>query len=465
MNDLYRCRKWYPTAFACIVVLLLWGCHTPASVAERPTIQPTQAGAEPLQGYPEPDFNQTGYETAFANQGYPYPAPEMDEAEQHEATQTPSIDIPAVPFCGFTFVEPNQPVQSLQSKFAVSPPEIIRTNRFAIQITGWLPNRYKLLITEDNGTQQLISTLDTETGETESYVQRLRLPGNPVWLNSLQGVVYAVPNSAEQGGWALKYSRNIPGSANYIHLDISSTYIDVTKYGEIVTVVNRGNGSSETVLMDTDQRLRPLLNDRPVLNRDAVTPLLDWSSDDQKLVQSADGLELRIVDVVAQLDCQVDLTKGQREDEFNPRVGYAAWSPDSRYLGFTIFSNTNSGDHSSKFAILDYETGEIFIINRFVADDGNLYPFDIYGFAWAADSLTLIVHGDLHQTGLDDGASTAYLLYVDVNQKAGMPLLQDPTLDRAGTSLSWSSDGSRLVYSCPTSEQGQICLIRVTDME
>lgn len=440
--------KSYALIWLLLAMLVFTTCSSPISEPNvEADINSTTGNSQSQQPYPPPE-QQLIEEPLQA--GYPGPSP---NATPVFATAMPTLIPP--PICDIKPpVEVNMSYTETPSNFPLfSEPTIVATNSVGFSVAEWLPDNQRLLISQGDGAFGSISTLNVATGEIVEYAQRRDLSGSSlIWLEETQGVMF-VDATAE--GWELRFS----DGAEMITLadELASVFLAKDPSGErVATSFSLEPGTLMTVdaTGQTELITTTALNEAtkrvPLSSSDGHR--LAWSPNGNWLVQY-NGENLYLINVQTPKICSVDL--GDYGEAGRGRVFYAQWSPDGRYLSMAI-----KRQHSTpELNILDIESMELSILS--IPLDTETWPPDsIGGSVWSPNSQMILM-----QTGSYDaeiGKTVAEWLLINTQSHQYINILPNYKFLPGVGNIVWSHDGAKVAYSCPTTGEGNVCLINIS---
>lgn len=395
----------------------------------------------------------------------PYPPPEQQLVEEQLqasypgsnatpifATALPTIVPP--PICDIKPpVEIVMSYEEAPSNFPVfSKPTIVAINDVGFSIAEWLPDNQRLLVSQGDGAFGTISTLDVTTGEMVEYAQRRDVSNQPIWLDEAQGVMF-VEATAE--GWELRFSngQNVTTLAN----ELASVSLAKEPYSERVTAVfSLEPGALMTV--DTTGQIEIVttmeLNEEtkrvPLSSTDGYR--LAWSPNRNWLVQY-NNENLYLINAQTQSICSVDL--GDYGEAGKGRVSSVQWSPDGRYLSMAIKRQRPTPELN----ILDIESMELNILS-IPLNTETWPPESIGGSTWSPNSQIILLQAGSYDAEM--GKTVANWLLVDIQAHQYTDVLPDYKFLPGIGNIVWSPDGAKVAYSCPTTQDGNICLINLS---
>lgn len=428
-------------------MLVFTACSSPIPEPNvESDINSTTGNSQSQQPYPPPE-QQLIEEPLQA--GYPGPSP---NATPVLATAVPTLVPP--PICDIKPpVEVAMSYDGTGSNFPIfSEPIVVATNHVGFSIAEWLPDNQRLLISQGDGAFGSISTLNVATGEIVEYAQRRNLSGSSlIWLEEAQGVMFV---DATPEGWELRFS----DGAEVITLanELASVFLAKDPSGErVATSFSLEPGALMTVDVagQTELITTTALNEEtkrvPLSSSDGYH--FAWSPNGNWLVQYLRE-DLFLLDTYTRSLCSIEL--GNYGEAGIGRVGYAKWSPDSQYLAM-IFSGPTP---TAQLAILDITSGELSIMQ--LTPEENVWPpFSLNDFTWSPDGKYLIAKVSV---GKQDGISQFGLFLVDIYSKNSFRLFPNYAFLGVGQSLTWSPDGSKIAFGCPTIQEGNVCLIEAS---
>lgn len=440
-------KKPYVYIWLLLTMLVFAACSslTLESIAESGT-DLAIGDSQTQQSYPAPE--QPVEERVQS--GYPGP---IQNATPVRPTPLPTLVPP--PICDIKPpVEVTMSYVEEKTDFPVfSEPKIVATNSVGFSIAEWLPDSQRLLVSEGDGAFGTISTLDVTTGEMVEYAKRRDLSGTPlVWLDDAQGVIFV---DATTEGWELRFS----DGKEPITLANELASVSITKDpsgervatafssepGALMTVNVTGQKDSVTAIELNEETKRV-----PLSSDDGYH--LAWSPNGDWLVQYM-GENLYLIHTQTQRICSFDL--GDYGEAGQGRVFYVQWSPDGRHLSMAI----KRQNPTPELNILDIDSMELSVLSL-PLDTETWPPESIGRSVWSPDSQTILV-----QVGSYDDETEKVMvnwILVDVQARQYSDVLPDYKFLPGIGNITWSPDGSKVAYSCPTGEEGNICLLNIS---
>ncbi|MEI2610457.1 MAG: hypothetical protein V9G20_17660 [Candidatus Promineifilaceae bacterium] len=431
-----------------LTLLVFTACSSPIP---EPNVEAdtdsTTGNSQSQQPYPPPE-QQVVEEPLQAS--YPVPSP---NATPVLATAVPTLVPP--PICDIKPpVEIAMSYEETVSNFpAFSEPTIVATNNVGFSIAEWLPDNQRLLISQGDGAFGSISTLNVNTGEIVEYAQRRDLSGSSlIWLEEAQGVMFV---DATPEGWELRFS----DGTEVITLADELASVSITKdpaNDQVATVFSSEPGAVMTVDVTGQADLITAIerNEETKIVPSSSTDGygLAWSPNRIWLAQyKADNVYL--VNTQTQEICALDL--GDYGEAGRGQMFYAQWSPDGRYLSMAI----KRQNPTPELNILDTESMELSILS--IPLDIETWPPDsIGGSVWSPNSQMILL-----QTGGYDaeiGKTVAEWVLINIQSHQYTDILSNYKFLPGVGNIVWSHDGTRVAYSCHTTEEGNICLINVS---
>lgn len=333
-----------------------------------------------------------------------------------------------------------------------SPPQVIMTSTMDISVAEWLNDNQRLLISEGNGAFSKISLLDVTTGKTVEYAQRRDIStSTPIWIDGQNGVLFA---DTTPDGWVLRFSDGL--NTMTVAENLASTHLAKPFLSQQTAMLYSSEPGALKSIDDQNFTIEVLNESTSEINQ-PIIPLsttdshrLAWSFDMQWIAQYYSE-QLYLIDLATEKVCALELQ--DYGEAGKSRIGYAQWSPNSRYLAMAVTDQTTA----TQLAILDILTMEIQSIS-FSPEVVGWPPAYVNGFTWSPNSSSLIVKVGL---GHQDNTSQFGLFFVDLDSNDYVRILSDYTFLGTGYDIIWSSDGSKIAYRCPTLNNGQICILEV----
>ncbi len=435
--------KQYTIIWLLLAVIFVSACGSPnAEPGFEPDIEINMVVPQVQQPYPPPE------EQAQAA----YPGPSFN-ATPVRPTLLPTPIPP--PLCDIKPpVEIAMSYEEALPDFPVfSEPTIVATNGVGFSIAEWLPDNQRLLVAQGDGAFGPIFTLDVTTGEMVEYAQRRDLSGRSmVWLDEAQGVMF-VEATAE--GWELRFSdgQTTTTLANELasislEKDPLSDQVGMlfsSEPGALMTIDPTGNTEFVTAKQLAEETKRV-----PLSSGDGYH--LAWSPDGIWLAQYK-GEDLYLINTQTQMICTVDL--GDYGEAGRGSVSYVQWSPDGHVLSMAV----KRQNPTPELNILDIDSMDLSILS--VPLDTERWPPESIGaLAWSPTDQTIFLQIGRYDTEL--GRIMAQWLLVDIHAHQYMDILPDYKFLPGVGNIVWSLDGSKVAYSCPTTQDGNICLVNIS---
>lgn len=357
--------------------------------------------------------------------------------------------------------EATTPISGLDD-YVFSEPQVVLTNtRLYIAIAGWLPDSEQILIMRGDPERpqtEFIETFNTRTKDVQRFGKRHWVPGKPCWLPTLQGVAYT--DWAGKEYRALYTGRGEATPKQTVATGLSSPYIGADPSGRRLLFFTEQTGERPQV-WDVQQKtiqslpfvLAPLSD---TLGLVMPSPyLIAWHPKENK-VAFYNNYHFFIADLDTGQVAEIEL--GTDNYGLELWAMEAQWSPDGRYIAML----TASGDlpvEFSELTILDTVRGKL----RSMHPEQYIYPGQYYvtDVAWGPDSYHLVVSAVTRQDEIGVEYNGLYL--TDTGNAKFLRLLPEHEFGGSwGAGLAWSPDGLRLAVSCPTLEEGRLCLISVS---
>ena len=398
----------------------------------------------------------------------PYPPPATPTPPGPPAT--PTVAPTPVPRCTFAArpipAEPGPPLNA----YHFSEPQVVLTHTSAIGIAGWLPDGQRLLITRriPGQPREYVETFNVQTGELQRYGERRSFDAKPIWLTAERAVAFADVSPDKQV--VLRISRGESAPVEEAITGLAAPYLAASPDGRRVVFFTKA-AQNRPEAFDVAQVQRqtfpftlPLTpwQELPALGQQ-VGPesyRATWHPDGNRVAFYNDT-GFYLADLITAQVCQVNLgriTEGAVETW--PRWAfYAQWSPSGRYLAML----TAVGDPPVKFSdltILDTITGEVHSVHpeQYISP-GQYYVTDM---AWTPNSQIIAIRAavEVREGVMHEGL---YLIEVATDQDIRMLPQAVFTGGDAGWNLAWSPNGQQIAVSCPTTNEGRLCLIAVTN--
>jgi hypothetical protein len=439
------------TILAILAFIVLVSLHNNASQPGFLMDHPKSLKEESLASSPEPNMIHL----------VPYPLPR----EQ----RTPEILLPKPPECTFdnwrSFAQPeNSPFETYQ----FSEPKIVFTSTHAIHLANWLPDSQRLLaVIDSHDGAQAVEILDTRSGATRLYGYRGDTGGKPIWINSLQAVIYPSFESDHQELFISPGDPqniqdiypNIYGpslSSNGRQLVFSSPPSDMPQIWDADTQEIR---STELNLAGWDVNKFP--KNSPKFSVPGMR-FIATMNPVRSLVAFGSYGTLLLGDLSSKKICEVILGSN---GSLPISMISAVWSPNGQYLAMiTTAHYPGQAARYSKLSVLDISTGK--------QNDLDL-PFPlIEDITWGADNRTLAVLGLMKEDLKVGSNAVSRLFVVDMPGRRYKMLFPDRHFGGGtiiGWQLSWSPDNRWIAVKCPLVpdpyqpfSEDRVCLVKVS---
>jgi Tol biopolymer transport system component len=426
---------------AVLVSMTIGACGTPEGAAppsqarQAPTAPALQA-AQPTPRTQEPAAQPTA--SVDPQQGQTAPAP-----------------VPACTFAGTAGAEPQVPVLDA---YTFSEPKIVLTDKL-IGINEWLPDSRRLLVTRPilEGSQEVIETLDVQTGATERYAEQSHYRTKPVWLEAEQAVAFAEIRSNNQVVLRIGRGKGLP--VDDVVADLVSPYLAVTPDGQQVAFVSRSEGGQLRALnVGQGRQVRSLA--RPAHSQaagQAPVQLEQWEAlraawrPNGKQIALYNKTSFYLTDTTTGQVCDVDLggdTSGKRW------ALKAIWSPDGRFLAaLTSIGGVKGRLPFADITVLDTATGKLGYLTLNVQY--------IYEFTWLPNSQQIVALGQFDRASEYVNPS---LFFADVRTGDFQHVLPDHTFGSGiysseGGGLAITPDGQNIAVKCSLPQEDRLCII------
>ncbi|MFN8413096.1 MAG: hypothetical protein U0Z26_11975 [Anaerolineales bacterium] len=372
--------------------------------------------------------------------------------------------------------------ESISQEYIFSNPQVVLTGDYP-DIAEWLPDNQNVVIMSlklhkfdgIDGSLQTIKLFNPETKETQVYATRRNFGNEPLaWDSALNAIIYLAPNALgiDKITNRLIINRQIRISDG--NPDTTQLLLDnLQDYHPMAFNPNR----SQFVYWDTNdkqsfklykhQSLEPeyLIPSDSALFGDKGYPIpyeMTWRPNASQLFLYSDRNPTKqtfLVDANTGRACTLN---------FGGWAYFARWSPNGRYLA-VIKSNGPMSPIWSIYdmAVLDMLTGKIYPIevNKLIPPVGARCCTDIIqDFVWGSDNQHLAVVGIVADFSTSPRPQESFIYLVDfLSGEVNNPFTTYQFhIDRWGTGLVWSPDGSKILAKCPTGYEGRLCLISVT---
>jgi dipeptidyl aminopeptidase/acylaminoacyl peptidase len=367
---------------------------------------------------------------------------------------------PPPPLCQFKSDIALETQAASVANYSFSEPRIVRESSQNIEIVEWLPDNQQVLITQEEFPLQNIELFEPETKEVQTLATRRIVHTPPVWLPTLNAVLYTEMNIIDATKQPVLFTRQLWVSqkdtreVHKISDEISSFNISADPKSDRFTYQGTKqlfthspkSDSTQMVAIDPLQWTSPA---EPGQDRSFDPPYnLAWRPGSAQIAfYSEKGLFL--VDADTGEVCDVNL---------DGWTHIARWSPDGRYLAM-VWSFGDLLHNPSELVVLDMETGKTYSYRVIPDTIGEGYVTDI---VWAPDNRHLVTIGKYYPD-ISVGKTTRGLFLVDIIQGSSNSIESTIQLGGGewGTNIAWSPDGSKLIIACPTEEVERLCLIDV----
>lgn len=399
-----------------------------------------------------------------------------------QSTATPAPEVsPYLPICTFP-LQQTVTVESPSEKYTFAEPKVVFTDELQPEIVDWLPDSQNVIIMPKtlidlgiNGYQETIEMFNPETPKTQIYAIRRDGQGIPAWNPELNAIVYPdtkiIVNDTDilksQFFSQLKISYGNPDETQLLADDFLSHSITVKPDGSQIVYYKDDKGLADKffsrMISDGSLQTEKLLSVN--LAQDEM-----YSVNTYETVWRLGTSQMLFYSNVSPTDQTIlfDVNYGQScTISFNGWVYFARWSPNGRYLA--VIKSTSS--HTSLWADYDLSVLDGLTGNFYQIDSKKVGPIEmkdccrhiIGDFSWAPDSRHLIVKGTATFTGSSVPKSIDKLYLVDFISGDVVEIVpaHEFSIGWWGSGLAWSPDGLKLLASCPTEEQGRLCLIAV----
>ena len=419
-----------------------------------------------IEAYPKPSMNEGPNSSPSPDniQSGPYPPPgEMG---------TPETPLTKPPECTFTdSLTDSLSVVQLEKppfeNYQFSKPKIVFTSTQAINLANWLPDSQHLLsiIDSQNG-KQAVEILDTNSGETRIYGNRGNTGGKPVWIDSLQAVIYpsSTPDRQE-----LLISYGDPQKIQQISSDIYN--LSLSSNGKQLAFTSPPSDMPQVwdantkAIYSTDLNLAGWNIDKlPKKFPNFSVPGMRFIThmNPRRSLIAFDGYgTLLLGEPSTKKICEINLgSNGLIPNS----IIYAVWSPNGQYLAMiTTAHYPGQVARYSKLSVLDILTGK--------QDELDL-PFPIIeDIAWSADNQTLAALGLMKEDLKIGSNAVSRLFVVDIPSKNYKMIFPDRYFGGGtivGWQMSWSPDNKWIAVKCPLISdpyqplsEDRVCLIKV----
>jgi hypothetical protein len=388
-------------------------------------------------------------------------------------TSTPGIQPPACTFpLAQTTVKESKP-----EKYTFSEPKVMLTapkgNYY--DVVEWLPDNQRVLITEElnsryvennsNSPQQSISLYNPETGKIKLYAIRQETNLPPLWQPTLNAVVYPIMNyfDIDRKNRTYKLARQVwvsygnPDTAQMIANNLPQLSMAI-KPGGNETIYLSDTGISK---LDKSLRELPIIPfdvthwDYAATRRDnfPVSFKMAWQSGTALIFLYSEGNGKGgytfILDANTGQICELNL---------GGMAFQAHWSLDGRYLAVIRSTKYFYPTFSADLTVLDSLTGDVTVLDVMPKETKWLHL--INDFAWAPDNHHLLAVGEIYNSSNSQNDWGLYLTDFVLGQSTKLVSANQLGM-RSFYDVTWSSDGSKLLFACPAQEIDQLCFISV----
>jgi len=380
-------------------------------------------------------------------------------------TATPYVP----PLCTFnakTSVEELVP-ESLLDKYVFSEPKVILSHKGPIEISQWLPDNQRILISRENTDTGLsfIETVDIKTQRIDKYGEGHlgSLPPSRkfVWLTVDNSVAFTTlePDSH----YALHISQG-EGTVETEAPDLVSGYLAVHPDGQQLTFGPYNSARPQSFDITTKQ-IQTLDTKGTTASSETEGYIDFWSR--YQSVWHPDGKRLAyfnnqaffLFNTESGETCEIDL--GTIPDYGKRWALFAQWNPDGRYLAV----RRTVGEPPVPFidlTIIDTKTGKLRTLD--IGDGEN-----IYAIAWGANNRDILAIAQVvtRQNPIKVNGHNVYI--VDTITGSYRQMLQNSEFFFSGnTGVAWTLDGEHIALMCPTflpteptMDEGRLCIIDV----
>jgi hypothetical protein len=408
--------------------------------------------APKAQSYPEPGTPSypEPITQAYPIPGYINPTPET-------ATTKP-------PACKFNSPVPGD--QTVNYSLEFGDPQIVLTEKSAMEIVQWLPESDKVLITLDTSpsVHQLIETFDVKTKQTQLFAERDGAYGFPLWLEPLQAVAYSTFVDDHEELWISygspqdreQLSSRVYGGSLAANKDL--LFFLSPSAGGQPQVWNSELKSTTTVPLDLRSWLYSKYIKPYFSGMVGVGNFQAAYKPDGSLIALNANPWLFFVDTHTQQLCEVEL------GEFGELPLWAfitRWSPDGMFLAMLTTNATPGALYTfTDLTLLNTKTGELKTIRELAPDiiPGQHHVTD---FAWSPDSRHIAT---IAVTGMKDGFEKYGLFLVNPYSGDVQPI-PSSTVSIGGSwaqQIAWSKDGSQLAIVCQNGSETSLCVFPIT---
>lgn len=460
MVDMYIMKT--PKIFT-FLIFVLTACAPAATPAPTATFIPTEAA---------PIFTQTAIPVT-------------------ETTPTISQQPPA---CTFPLAQTTM-TESTPEEYTFSEPRVVLNSNAGIEIVEWLPDSQRVLITRSirNTPNENIELFNPQSGELLLLaVRRSDMWFRPAWIERLKSVVsdrVIVSSSFGNDGQVISssiverhqlwVSHGGPDNAQILE-DVQYSPAIVPHERVTSSLVVKPDSSRIVYLKNTGEQPWQLYS--RMVSQDAL------EAEQQSVIQWNYGGERGGLEVSDEMIWRfgtsqiffysfasptnqtllLDIDTGQVCTlSFGGWVYLARWSPNGRYLAIIKSRGPKLPlGESYNLSVLDTATGRLYQIDSTKVgppEMANCCMHLIEEAAWAPDNRHLAIIGtaDFSGTGTHVRHDRLYLVDFLSGEVENLFPAFEVTSNYFGSGLAWSADGSKLLTTCPTRQEGRLCIISV----
>lgn len=362
-----------------------------------------------------------------------------------------------IPLCTFN-VQAIPPSATLPlDAYTFAEPQIVLTSATQIELLQWVSETQSLLLLHHpdlSSPQDIIETLNPQTGERRRYAEAQLAGTEPFWLAPVQGVVFV--ERLSDGQQVLRLSHGTEQPILDIALNIPNGAMDIDFNRQQLVLLS--SASKKQAHMATISFAEPV---------QTVTAIKSESIDLQGrygMTLSPDGSQaaiygregLYVQNRLTGQVCQLSLGQVGNENRWGSRT---QWSSDSQYIALITTYGVREGDmlHVMDLTVVDMNTGQ----QKQIDFEGK-HAYQIY---WLPDThIFLAVVADEDEP--NSGFKNLYL--VDATTSRVKAILPDHRFLMNNIGIQWTKEGKAVFVSCSqfTSRQGEsdewrICEIAV----
>jgi hypothetical protein len=384
------------------------------------------------------------------------------------------------PACAFPLAQ-LPAVETKTDDYSFSDLKVVRTaekgNLF--EIAEWLPDNQQVLMTEQlrnvqvaEGTshQERIELFDPTRGTSKLYAVRALTHENPVWIPSLNVVVYP----------EIDYYNYTPTAGTYTAVrkvfvsggNPDSVDLLVDNLQQIPFALRPGGGTLLFFTKNSLSKLNTTLQGSGIVDFDpsqwdyattkrnklSVSFEMVWQPGTPLIFIYSDGAMggggyTYVLNADNGTICQLDLGGWALK---------AHWSSDGRYLAIIQATNYSFPIPSARLAVMDSVTGNVSLLVG--VPQGTDEYLDVDDFVWAPDNQHLLALGSVYPSIYDQSGNKTHGLYlIDLASGQGVHVIEEykASVSPQDGNMAWSPNGKMLILRCPGEGNDRICLLQV----